>query len=269
MLEDGSSSGLISRASRKAAREYRRRTTTPFASLGDRPLLVHCGHHKAGTLWFRKIFLAIAEPYGLRLRWGGLKAIDPKSDLAFYSSGQKFDPALAGDRPFRGSHMVRDPRDLVVSGYEYHLVTEESWAHRPEPSFGGLSYQAHLRALNEFDGLMAEIDWFARGTGLHLGAWDYEQSEFLELHYEDVLEDELGMFEKLFGWYDFNNDAREIGLRTVEQLSLKKGGAKPSHVRSGVPGEWSTRLTAEHVARFKQRTGDLVVRLGYEADPDW
>ena len=40
--------------------------------------------------------------------------------------------------------MIRDPRDCVVSGYFYHLWTNEAWAHQPQDLFNGLSYQQHL-----------------------------------------------------------------------------------------------------------------------------
>ena len=42
-----------------------------------------------------------------------------------------------------------------------------------------------------------------------------------------------------------------------------------SHYRKGVGGDWVNHLTEEHVAAFKERWGDLVLKLGYETDPDW
>jgi hypothetical protein len=185
------------------------------------------------------------------------------------SNSGKFDTTLAGGRAFRGSHVIRDPRDLVVSGYEYHLVTTEPWVLVPQRHLGGISYQEYLRSLDPHDGLTAEIEWLASGTAKDLSEWNYNQKEFIELRYEDVLADESTAFERLFHWYGFNDSAVAFGMDTVERLSLKHGGAKPTHVRSGAPGEWATRFTPEHTARFKELTGDLVVDLGYETDSDW
>lgn len=249
--------------------DLRRTFTSPFEARGARPLLVHCGHHKAGTVWFRSVLLTVCRHYGLRHRNGNARPVAPDADMAFFHSSGVFDVDLLGDRPFRGSHMVRDPRDLVVSGYEYHLVTEEAWALHPEDHYGGLSYQSRLRGLNEHDGLMAEIEWVASGTAVDMAAWNYDRPEFLELRYEDVIADEAGAFDRLFRWYGFSERAVAFGLESVDRLSLRRGGAQPSHVRSGRPGEWRSRLGPDHIAAFKELTGDLVVRLGYEATSDW
>ena len=42
-----------------------------------------------------------------------------------------------------------------------------------------------------------------------------------------------------------------------------------SHYRRGVGGDWVNHFEPEHVARFKERHGDLLLKLGYESDPDW
>lgn len=170
-------------------------------------------------------------------------------------------------RAVRGSHVIRDPRDLVVSGYEYHLVTTEAWATRPDPRFGGASYQAHLRGLDEHDGLMAEVDRLSRETAPALRAWDYGQPDFLELRYEDVVADEEAGFRRLFEWYGFTARAVAVGLDAVDRLSLRNGGALPGHARSGVPGEWRVRLGPDHLERLDALTDGLVTRLGYEAGP--
>ncbi len=260
---------VLARVRRRAGSDLRRAFTNPFASRGPRPLLVHCGHHKSGTVWFRRVLLSVGRHYGLRYRNGGPRPLPPETDLAYYANAGSFERHQLGGRPFRGSHLVRDPRDLVVSGYEYHLVTTEEWATEPSPHYDGKSYQAMLRGLDEEAGLMAEIEWLAAGTAGAMGAWDYHQPEFLELRYEDVLADERSSFERLFRWYGFDDDAVGLGLDAVERFSLSRGGARPAHVRAGAPGEWEGRLGPAHLARFKELTGDLVVRLGYEATADW
>ena len=260
---------LMSRVRRRAHQEFLRATTSPFSSRGDRPLLVHCGYHKAGTVWFRSVLLAVMGPYGLRQQEGKSDPIRSDTDVAFYAHAGSFDREQLGHRSFRGSHLIRDPRDMVVSGYEYHLVTREAWALRPYPRFDGLSYQAYLNSMDEHDGLMAEIEWLASGTAAAMGSWDYGQPEFLELRYEDALSDEQGTFKMLFHWYGLNDAAHAVGMDAVDRLSLRRGGAIPNHARSGQPGEWRKRLSPEHVGRFKELTGDLVVRLGYESDRDW
>jgi hypothetical protein len=232
-------------------------------------LIVHCGHHKAATVWFRQVLLSIIRHYGLRQQEGLSQPIAPATDVVFYAHASTFRRQQVGNRPFRGSHVVRDPRDLVVSGYEYHRVCHEPWAHKPHAAYGGLSYQDYLLSLDEHEGLTAEIEWMAARTALEMARWDYHQPEFLELRYEDALADEPGTFATLFRWYGLDEAATDRGLEAVDRLSLRRGGALPRHARSGQPGEWRDRFSPDHIARFKELTGDLTVQLGYESDPDW
>ncbi len=268
----GSSFGSGARAAASLAyHSCVRGFVTPFDSRFQRPLLVHCATGKGGSVWFQEVLRSVARRYSLRFQIlqrtpGRLR---PTTDIACGTPAY-FRWADIGERSIRGSHVIRDPRDLVVSGYHYHKVTTEKWCRTPNPKRpGGLSYQNYLLSLNEHDGLMAEIDYVARRTGAEMAAWNYEQPEFLEIRYEEARADELGTFERLFRWYGFNGRAIEIGLQAVHDLSLERGGAKPNHARSGVPGEWRTAFSPEHIERFKERTGDLVYRLGYEESPDW
>jgi hypothetical protein len=260
---------LAGRVHQWATRETRRATRNPFPAGAPRVLVVHCAHHKAGSVWFRKVVMAVVAHYGLRKEEGKRRPLDPEADVAFYNDAGTFDPEQIGARPFRGTHLVRDPRDMVVSGYEYHLTTTEPWALRPDPRFGGLSYQEHLRSLDPHAGLRAEIAWQASGTAAAMARWDYGRPEFLELHYEDAVDDERATFERLFRWYGFDDAAVAVGLDAVDRFTLKQGGALSGHVRSGIPGEWRTRFDPDHRAYFQELTGDLLVRLGYEASPDW
>jgi hypothetical protein len=258
----------------------RRLTRTPFDPVDGPALLVHCAHHKVGTVWFQRVLSTVAGFYGLRFtevpasydRPPGSPAFGSDIDIVLYHRANDFRPEEDGARPYRGSHLIRDPRDVVVSGYHYHRRTDEAWVHEPKERFGGLSYQAFLHSVNEHDGLMAEIDRCARSSVAEMDTWSYSRPEILELRYEDAVRDEEETFTRLFRFYRFNDAAVQQGLNIVEQFSRPQGsgaGDADPHVRSGQPGEWRRHFGDDHVARFKQLTGDLVVRLGYEDDPDW
>ncbi|HXQ62826.1 MAG TPA: sulfotransferase domain-containing protein [Acidimicrobiales bacterium] len=257
----------------------RRLTRTPFDVGAGPAVLVHCAHHKVGTVWFQRVLSTVAGYYGLRftevpVSYGRSTSATPAAgvDVVVYDRANDFHPRDLAPRPYRASHLIRDPRDVVVSGYHYHLRTDESWAHEPKDRYGGLSYQAFLRSLDEHDGLMAEIERSARSTLADMAAWTYGGPAILELRYEDAVRDETGTFAGLFRFYGFTDTAVDRGLRIVEQFSRQHGplaaDADP-HVRSGEPGEWRRHLGSDHVDRLKELTGDLVIRLGYETDPDW
>ena len=42
-----------------------------------------------------------------------------------------------------------------------------------------------------------------------------------------------------------------------------------SFFRKGVAGDWRNHFTPELKALYKERVGDLLVELGYEADLSW
>jgi hypothetical protein len=262
-----------------ARRRLRRLTRTPFDPARGPALLVHCAHHKVGTVWFQRVLSTVGGFYGLRFAEvpasygaGSVSTFAPDIDIVVYDRANDFEPESLGGRPYRGSHLIRDPRDVVVSGYHYHRRTDEAWVHEPSDRYGGLSYQAFLHSVDEHDGLMAEIDRGARSSVAEMDAWSYGRPEILELRYEDVVGDEVGTFTRLFTFYGFDAAAVERGLAVVEQFSRRHGPGVDEddpHVRSGEPGEWRRSFAPDHVERFKELTGDLVVRLGYEASPDW
>lgn len=172
--------------------------------------------------------------------------------------------------------MVRDPRDIAVSAYHYHLWTTEKWVHVPGKGFGGKTYQELLRSLDAHEGLSAEIRRLAGSVFTRMAEWNYDQPGFIELRYEDVIADEDGWFTRTFRHYGFNDKAISDALSIVRSHSFTKVAGRAvgeteneKHLRSGRAGQWRDEFTSDHIALFKKCTGDLVVRLGYEQDDDW
>jgi sulfotransferase family protein len=244
----------------------------PFES-GDKRVLVHCARHRVGTVWFRRVLGAVSERYGLTMQVRKNRAIEPGVDVIY---NFKASLPLDGIGPFRASHIVRDPRDIAVSGYHYHLWTKERWVHIPREEYGGKTYQEYLKSVAAEAGLAAEITRLAGGMFKGMAAWDYRRPEFLELRYEDVIADEHGWFTKLFRHYGFTDTAVEESVEIAGGFSFSKvtgrkigEAATGSHLRSGRHGQWREDFSPANVALFKRLTGDLVVRLGYETDEDW
>ncbi len=254
-----------------ARKQLRRKLRSPFRPEARNPALVHCSHHKVGTVWFGRILSTITDNYGLRMQVLGRNDVpDPNTDVFLFNNSHWFKREYLGDRAFRGSHIVRDPRDLAVSAYHYHLRTTEKWALTPQERWNGTTYQEFLRAKDPEEGLLAEISRCNGSEYAHMSKWDYNQEEFLELRYEDMLEDEPGSLRRLFEHYGLRDKERDICVRQAGAFSLDVVRAKnDAHVRSGRPGEWRDAFGPQHIERFKALTGDLVVRLGYEKDEDW
>jgi hypothetical protein len=170
--------------------------------------------------------------------------------------------------------MIRDPRDVLISAYFYHLWTEERWANLPDARFEGRSYRDELNRCDRHDGLLLEMERMCRGELLReMLAWDYSQPEFLELKYEDVIADEAACFDRVFRHFGFADPDVRAGLEIVERMSFRRVAGRnvgevgaASHLRSGRPGEWRTHLGAAHLERWQELAGDAVTRLGYSRD---
>ena len=81
---------------------------------------MHCCYHKCMTLYFNDVFKVFSAQAGLNFQNTAFVAADPDTADILLSHDSRID--LAGiARPWRASHIVRDPRDLLVSAYFYHL----------------------------------------------------------------------------------------------------------------------------------------------------
>lgn len=137
---------------------------TPFQQChGNSPILIGT-HHKTGTVLLRHILLQVCP----LLQWRCSIDNNPSTcisseqariggmQLCFLQHGIRF-KVQDTKTPFRFVHVVRDPLEVVLSGYQYHLRTTERWALRPDKRYNGTSYRAYLNSLPARDGLRAEL----------------------------------------------------------------------------------------------------------------
>ena len=154
------------------------------------PLRAYFGHHKCATSWIDQILMEMCFHMGLHLKivhrpveWeghGSLTALveEVDADLVAYTNATIDHVA---DLPFtRAFHVVRDPRDILVSAYFSHLKTHptDNW-----PELG--AHRAHLSTLSKEKGLFAEMD-FSAGQFEDMYTWNYEQPDVLELKLEEL-----------------------------------------------------------------------------------
>jgi hypothetical protein len=229
-----------------------------------------------GTKWLTKVLSAVADHYGLSLQWlnDDPDTLDASHDIIVFNHSDLCAQELDG---CIGSHMLRDLRDVVVSGYFYHLWTKERWASVPQAKYNNRSYQEHLNSLSQTDGLHAEIERLAEYVQVRrMRDWNYHDPRFLELKYEDVFGNEERGFRRLFEHYGFTPQAVNASVKIAASFSFDKLVArkttnerKQSHLRSGQPGEWRTTFDEDHKRHFKEVMGDVLVLTGYEDNMNW
>jgi len=235
-------------------------------------LIVHACHHRVGTVWFLQILSEIAALFQLNFLIGDQGELKRNTEIF----QQPRSHLIVSQLPeFRGSHIIRDPRDLVVSSYFYHLWTKENWAHHPQPHYDGLSYQQHIRTLDQNGGLMTEIPR-ARNIIMQMAGWDYENPHFLEVRYESLIAEEESVFKEIFNHYGIEGALLEQCLEIVARFSFQRVtgrtvGTKKNgtHMRSGRPGDWRHYFSPEHIQEFKNLYGDVLIKLKYEKDLAW
>jgi hypothetical protein len=178
---------------------------------------------------------------------------------------------------FRITRFLRDPRDLVVSGYFYHKRGAEPWTRLQSPTpddwyFAngfipeGLrrsrkSFADYLQSLSLEEGLLAELEF----RTLHfesMARWPDEHPHILTQRYEDILGRETTAFRRVFDFYGLWAIEKRLGLWFVNRYSLDKR-SRDTHVRNPAAGQWREHFTPRVKRAFDSRYGELTARLGY------
>lgn len=243
-------------------------------------------HHKAGTIWMKRIVLRLARALGLP--WIGLwgpaqmPAI-PATGRAFLCNwNSRFPRSLWAREDIAFVHLIRDPRDVLLSGMAYHRQAGpkgERFLHRPRADLGGRSYQQHLNALpDDAARLLFEMSERHAETLGDMLAWPWGHRANHELRYETLIEDhDASRFGAALAHWGLTGADAALGRRLFIEGSLFGGLAQPQsrdarlagHVRSGAARRWARELPRAVGAAYARRFGDALVKLGYEADHAW
>lgn len=254
---------------------------------GTAPRLLCVGtHHKTGTIWMRRVFRAIARELGLLYQFVHrairLDALPQQGRAILFNWSSRFSPELLNNKVTRILHLIRDPRDVLISGMKYHQIAPlagEEFLHKPRHDLNGKTYQQHLKSLpDDTEKLMFEMHNKHRETLTEMLDWDYRNQNCLELRYEDLMLDKgCHLFEKFLRGFGFRADEIAKGKQIFWNNSLFGGLAKPDqrddrialHVQSGAIAQWQTALPREVAEEYLHQHGDDLIALGYENDKNW
>src|SRR5262249_14279696 len=122
-------------------------------------------------------------------------------------------------------HVIRDPRDVLISGMYYHQRAAERWLHEPIPGFDNVTYQRQLRALpTSVDQYLFEMEHSTAATLRDVTSWRYGRANCFEARYEDLRHDtDLVLWRRISAFLGFDETEQDISCRRFWQNSLFGG----------------------------------------------
>lgn len=257
-------------------------------------------HHRAGTLLLGKCFAYICTAFQWKMQifYGHCPSV-PKAEIVMFAHSLVDVPSLPAS--FRGVHVIRDPRDIIVSGYLYHKRCQEAWCvntnfdetgpifwprvpysqqHRSEiwkreylRGLGNKSYQQNLLDRDESDGLLFEMAHYGAWTIDNMLAWNYQHPSIKEIRFERLMSRYDETFRDMFTHFEFSDAQTAGGLELIakEDISRMKEEqrSRDLHITGPQPAKWREFFKDVHKDAFKKRFGDALVRLGYEESDQW
>jgi len=226
-------------------------------------------HHKTGTKWMENWLSRFASLTGITFY-----QIGPELDFRTYpvDVGRAI---LFQDHSYfsnysspnaRGIHIIRDPRDVIISGASYHSKSDEAWLLKRQRRFLGRNYQEMINSYKTLeDRLCFEMRNLATATIRDM--IEFQDDRFLTVKYEDLFMDlqDLKIVEKIADHLEIFNDDR-VALYHSYQLSHLKSVTEPNlHVSSGVVEQWRTVFTDRISQEFISNFPGVLEKLGYSS----
>lgn len=247
-------------------------------------------HHKTGTIWMRKVFRLIANTQDIpfmqcyRARRLEDAAKTGPQIIVNWSSG--FPQKLMNMDHARFIHIIRDPRDVLLSGMRYHRIAplgNEKFLREERPEWGDKNYQDHLNALpDDHTRLLFEMEHKHDKTVKEMLNWPYAtfaaNGRAADIKYEDLIDDtDCALFRSILERFDIENLDIDAAVQSYWEKSLFGGLAKTDdrddrvalHVSSGKKAQWVTKLPREIAEIYVERYQNALETLGYATDTSW
>jgi len=184
--------------------------------------------------------------------------------LKMHLYGSRHNRRLLKKEKIKYCVMLRDIRDAAVSHYFY--VRRTPW-HPEHPDYKNLNIK---EGLNYFckTRITEWVNW--------MNTWivERDKKESLLVKYEDLLQNTFGLFKNIIKHFDIQISDKRIKkiirlnkfsrLKNKENLSRRKG-----FFRKGKTGDWKNYFDDEIKEKFKNNTGEILIKLGYEKNLNW
>lgn len=248
-------------------------------------LRIHASYHKCLTMYFINVMSNTFNkgfPFQKKDQYHHFESIEG----VFYNRSHKFKLcstnsfAIDTDRlseDFRITRFIRDPRDLIISGYFYHKRGAEPWFRMKNPTHkywnpingnvplglvdkSDLSFADYLSELDLENGLLAEME-FRKFHLESMRSWK-EDSRIRVFKYEDIINNEVSTFEQISDHLEFSNSEKRMVNKYARKFSLQNQGSN-KHVRNPKAQQWKEHFTDKVSEKFNADYSDLLDMYGY------
>lgn len=259
----------------------------------DVPIYIF-SYHKCGTKLLGKVFHNLSLKYGWEYKSvAGYVDKVPKSDVVFFLHSQTNYDNLP--EKYIGIHMVRDPRDIIISGYLYHKRTDEAWCvnknfqtekqitypqvpnsqmYRPETwkkeyikTLSGKSYQEKINSLNEEEAILFEMNHYGKWTIQDMLKWNFEATNCLEIKFEDLMKSYDFEMMKIFKYCNFSSSQIKAAKTFADRENLhkmsKKDLKKNSHISSLKTNKWEKYFNKKTMGYFDKHFVEVLKKYNY------
>lgn len=244
-------------------------------------LRIHASFHKCLTMYYLNVMKGVYNRFRIKKRYRHFESLEgmfynmQKNYRVISTNNFAIDLNRLED-DFRITRFIRDPRDLIVSGYFYHKRGAEPWFRQKNPTLkywspinanvplnmpSGISYAEYLQQLPKEDGLLAEIEW----RQFHLESlrqW-FEDDRIKIFRYENIISNSEAVFDAIFQFYELSIFERKFGVFLAGRYSLKNKASKSKHIRNPQPGQWREHFTPKVETYFNNQYGDILELLSY------
>lgn len=189
-----------------------------------KPIIIHCCHHKTGTVVMDKILRAVSNHFNIKYQYCPQRNLEDDTDIWLDDHSHADFSKI--NRPIVGSHMIRNPCSVIVSAYEYHKQTNEPWASKRIKTMDGMTYKEVLNSVGPVEGLLFEMknDLYvesSKNTIMDMYNWDYRKPNFLEVRFEDLMNNFDGTLGNMFKHYGFSKEMINKGIELARKFNLR------------------------------------------------